>query len=270
MILVLALVVAAALVTAAAPEVLSRGTWWMRHPRIALRAWLLALSLAAGALALSVAVAATIVLARAGSSAFGGTAAALFAWCGLAAAGGIGALLLTNAEPLSAAKRRTEIAVTVLVARAASRSEWIGGQQIAYVESDDPIACSTADGRILISTALERAMPRTLVRAVIEHERAHVRFRHDLLSRFAALTAAAFPLLPSARRFRSTVALLVELVADDEAARACGPATVCNALVTMESLDPDPALQLRARRLAQAPVVRHPHRRRLTAVRSTR
>ena len=266
MITVLTLVIVAVVVTLLAPAILTRGTWWLRHPQLALRLWLSALFVAATSLLLSVGIAAVIVATNMHGHGVGAPAAGLFAWCGLGVAGGVAALLAANAEPISAAKRRTDIAVTLLVARSTARTEHIGGQEVAYLQTADPIACSTADGRVLISTGVEDAMPAACVRAVIEHERAHVRGRHDLITRVAALNAVAFSRLRTAREFRKTVALLIELVADDAAARICGPAAVCNALTLMDRVDPNPALELRAARLAASPVKNWPHRRHLAPV----
>lgn len=266
MIAVLALVVVAVVVTLLAPIILTRGTWWLHRPQLALRLWLGALLIAAASLLLSVGTAAVIVATNAHMHGIGAPAAGLFAWCGLGVAGGVAALLAANAEPISAAKRRTDVAVTLLVARSTVRSERIGGQEVAYLQTADPIACSTSDGRVLISTGVEDAMPQACVRAVIEHERAHVLGRHDLIARIAALNAAAFPRLRTAREFRKTVALLIELVADDTAARVCGPATICNALTLMDRIDPNPGLELRAARLAASPVRSWPHRRHLAPV----
>ena len=266
MITVLALVVLAVVVTLLAPIILTRGAWWLHRPQLALRFWLGALTIAANSLLLSVGIAAVIVATNTHTHGIGAPAAGLFAWCGLGVAGGVAALLAANAEPISAAKRRTDVAVTILVARSTARVEHIGGHDVAYLNTADPIACSTADGRVLISTGVENAMPPACVRAVIEHERAHVLGRHDLIGRVAALNAAAFPRLRTAREFRRTVALLIELVADDAAARVCGPATVCNALTLMDRIDANPGLELRAARLAASPVKSWPHRRHLAPV----
>jgi Zn-dependent protease with chaperone function len=272
MTVVLGLVAFALLVTVGAPVLLARGSWRIRHPRRALRLWLLLLALGTGSFLCSIVVAATIVAARVDDRAlhgWGPTAAALFAWCGLAVAGGVVALVVTRAEPLVASKQRSDVAVTLLMARATSRTERVGASEVGYLDTADVIACSTADGRILVSAAVADALTPIEVRAVVEHERAHVRLHHELVARVAAVNAASFPFLPGARAFRSSVALLVELVADDEAARVCGPAAVCNALVAMARLTPDPGLELRAARLAAAPVHSYPHRRRLDPVRAS-
>lgn len=270
MTVVLGLVVLAIAITLGAPVVLARGTWRIWHPRAAVRTWLFALGTGVGSLLCSVVVAATIVIARIEQQAmhgYGATVVALFAWCGLAGAGGVLALVTTRAEPLAASKHRTETALTVLMARASYRTERIGSDRVGYVESDALIACSSADGRILVSSAVERTLDPLAVRAVVEHERAHVRLHHDLLSRLATLNASCFPTLPGAREFRRTVGFLVELIADDEAARLCGPAAVCNALAGLAALAPDgeadPGLALRAARLETTPVHSYPHRRRL-------
>ncbi|WP_157071391.1 hypothetical protein [Curtobacterium ammoniigenes] len=268
MLTVLALVAVAVLVTIAAPVVLTVGGWRIRHPRIALNAWIAALVVALTALGLSVVVAATIVATTAGAHpmdqpgsavrpdgpGLGATAATLFVWGALASLGGITALLLVRAEPIGQARDRSESAITLLAARAAYRTDRIGNDAVVFVETGQPIACSTADGRILISRPIEAAMPALWVRAIIEHERAHVRRHHEFVMRVAALNEAAFPFLGSARAFRRTVRLLVELVADDDAARVVGPATVCNALAAMEALEPDQGLALRAERIARLPV----------------
>jgi Zn-dependent protease with chaperone function len=272
MTIVLGLVAFALVVTLGAPALLAHGSWRIRHPRRAIRLWLLVLAVGVGSLLCSVVVAATMVLAKVEQhwlNGYGATVTALFAWCGLAVAGGIVALVATRAEPLAASKERSEVAVALLMARSTYRTERIGEHEVGYLDSDEVIACSTSDGRILVSGAVDDALAPLAVRAIVEHERAHVRFHHELLSRVAAVNAASFPFLAGARQFRSTVALLVELIADDEAARVCGPAAVCNALTGMASLAPDPGLELRAARLASTPVHSYPHRRRLDPASTT-
>ncbi len=73
--------------------------------------------------------------------------------------------------------------------------------------------------QIVISAgALDLLDPAELA-AVLAHERAHVRERHDLvLLPFTALSRA-FPWAASVHRARATVALLIEMLADDHALR---------------------------------------------------
>lgn len=57
--------------------------------------------------------------------------------------------------------------------------------------------------------------------AVLAHERAHARGRHDLVVQPFVAWAATFPFLPTASRSLAAVEVLVEMLADDAARRAC-------------------------------------------------
>ena len=73
--------------------------------------------------------------------------------------------------------------------------------------------------RIVISAGTLDLLDQAELAAVLAHERAHLRARHDLvLLPFCAL-ARAFPRSRLVRRARATVALLVEMLADDQALR---------------------------------------------------
>lgn len=114
------------------------------------------------------------------------------------------------------------------------------GSQV--VADTRPLAYSLPgrDWRVVVSEgALELLGERELA-AVLAHERAHLRSRHDLvLLPFAALVRA-FP-LPTLRAARSSVASLVEMVADDHAAASCGRSATAAALRRMRpSLQPAP------------------------------
>jgi beta-lactamase regulating signal transducer with metallopeptidase domain len=73
--------------------------------------------------------------------------------------------------------------------------------------------------RIVISAGTLALLDQAELAAVLAHERAHLRERHDLvLLPFTAL-CRAFPRSASARRAHGAVALLVEMLADDHALR---------------------------------------------------
>jgi beta-lactamase regulating signal transducer with metallopeptidase domain len=73
--------------------------------------------------------------------------------------------------------------------------------------------------QIVISAGTLDLLDQAELAAVLAHERAHLRARHDLvLLPFCAL-ARAFPRTRLVRRARGTVALLVEMLADDQALR---------------------------------------------------
>lgn len=217
----------------------------------------------------SVVTAALIVIAHTGTEWLGGfgvTVTSLFVWSGLGAGGALAALAVTRSEPITEAQKTTEIAAILLAARARYRVESIGRHHITYIRDDRLVACCTPDGRILISSGIEETLPADQVRAIVEHERSHLRRNHARMIQLARLNAACFPFLACAREFERTIQLLSELAADDDAARACGPASVCNALGVLANRTGDHGMVLRAERLAAFPVTKHATKRRLANV----
>ncbi|MFD2079786.1 Peptidase family M48 [Actinopolymorpha cephalotaxi] len=114
--------------------------------------------------------------------------------------------------------------------------------------------------RVVVSSgALDQLAPEEL-EAVLAHERAHLRARHDLvLEAFTALRQA-FPRWVRSRTAFDRAHLLVEMLADDAARRRVGAPPVARALVTLASTPAAPAGGLaaggtgtlaRIRRLAQ-------------------
>ncbi|GAC78494.1 Zn-dependent protease with chaperone function [Gordonia malaquae] len=85
--------------------------------------------------------------------------------------------------------------------------------------------------RIVVSEGVLDRLTDDELTAVIEHERAHLRARHDLvLEAFIALHEA-FPRFVRSQSALGSVELLAEALADDQAARATAPTTVGRALV---------------------------------------
>jgi hypothetical protein len=102
---------------------------------------------------------------------------------------------------------------------------------------DHPVALAYClpgrDGPVVLSSAaLERLEPRHLD-AVVAHERAHQAGRHHGLLLVAGVLRVGFPWLPAARMGRPAVGRLVELAADDVAARSHGGGEVAEALVRL-------------------------------------
>ncbi len=87
--------------------------------------------------------------------------------------------------------------------------------------------------RVVISAGTLAALSREEVRAVVEHESAHVRARHDLvLDTFTALHRA-FPIAVRSEIPAAQCRLLVEMLADDAARRRTGPLPLARALVAL-------------------------------------
>lgn len=74
-------------------------------------------------------------------------------------------------------------------------------------------------GHAVITTGALASLAPEQVAAVLAHEQAHLRGRHHLVLAAAEALALAFPRLPLFEQARIEVARLVELLADDVAAR---------------------------------------------------
>jgi Zn-dependent protease with chaperone function len=257
-VLVGALVLAAIILVLAAPLVLADGAWRMKRPRLALTAW--HATFLGGVLCLAASLAVSVLAAVAQgrgqlSNWVEPTALVVFGWVGLAAVGGLIAVLFAHAEPLSHADRRLQAEFTLLAAASTSTCHEVRGVEVVTVESSAPIALSLPgpESRIVVSSHLTEALSAPQLRAVIEHERAHLVQRHALVSQIAYLNRVCLPMLPAARELERTTSLLVELIADDEAARQVGAVNTANALLIVGELSGDEAMALRARRVASRP-----------------
>lgn len=243
-----------------APLPLIGGRWRMRYPRMALALWHGVLSAgllaAVGSLVWSLTLA--ISLHRSALPAtkwFDPTVMALFGWVGLAAIGGLFALVFSRAEPLLHTHRRSREEFDLLAATAAQRTVGIHGVQVVFIESELPFAVSFGghDRRVLVTSRLEAELTAAEVRAVIEHERAHVVQRHGWVVQLAQLNRLCVPRLFGAREFERATHLLVELIADDTSARVCGARDVASSLAKLGALQGNESMMLRGRRIASHP-----------------
>jgi hypothetical protein len=153
----------------------------------------------------------------------------------VAAVGDWSAAVLASGDPVPlAAGCLAALAVTVLgfaavrrcvrsvrdlrVAARACRSMGPAVAGLVVVDDDAPEAYALP-GRVVVSTAMLRALPAAERRVLLAHEAAHLRHRHHLYVQFVELAAAADPLLrPVARAVR----LGVERWADEVAAVEVG------------------------------------------------
>jgi Zn-dependent protease with chaperone function len=88
-------------------------------------------------------------------------------------------------------------------------------------------------GPVVLSSATLHRLDTAQLAAVLAHERAHQTSHHHQLTLLAQVLAAGFPWLPAARLGHGAVARLVELAADDAAARAQGRRQVAAALAAL-------------------------------------
>jgi hypothetical protein len=94
--------------------------------------------------------------------------------------------------------------------------------------------------RIVVSQGTIATLSTADYDAVLEHERAHVRRRHDLVLEAFRVLHVAFPLFMRTDAPLVQSQVMVELLADDAARRACGAAPVARALVALAG-SPTPA-----------------------------
>lgn len=256
MIVLVALLALAAACLLGAPRLLRLRRLAVRRPRLLLAVWLGVFLTGAAAIVGSVLWSVVLALADRTGPLDVGWLAGVLAWGALAITGAVAALVLTRAEPLLAGRGAASRDLDLLAAVCTDRVERLGAVQVLFVRAERPVAfSSTCDGgRIVVTSALSEALSRSELRAVLEHERAHLTGRHDGLLRLARLNRACLPALFGARAFDQAVHLLVELAADDAAARVCGPATLASALRATAALEPNEWAEIRASRLTDRPL----------------
>ena len=96
---------------------------------------------------------------------------------------------------------------------------------------------------MILTTGAVQALDPGQLDAVLAHERAHLAGRHHRLLALARIGRLVLPFLPLMRDADEQVARLVELHADDAAARARDPRLLATALVVLATAaSPAPAL----------------------------
>lgn len=113
------------------------------------------------------------------------------------------------------------------------------------LDSDDAAAFCLPGRRrtVVVTTAALHTLTADELAGVLAHERAHLRGRHHLAVGAARILDRAFPGVPLFSRSRVETERLVELLADDAAARQVSRVEVASALVTLAGMRaPAPAL----------------------------
>jgi len=115
---------------------------------------------------------------------------------------------------------------------------------------------------VVVTSGTVDTLDGSQLEAVLAHERAHLAGRHQLLIAFTHGLARILPRVALFTVGAAEVARLLEMCADDVAARAHGPRTVLGALLALAEASPAPAVTLaatgvdvlaRAERLAASP-----------------
>ncbi|WP_280361670.1 M56 family metallopeptidase [Nocardia wallacei] len=108
-----------------------------------------------------------------------------------------------------------------------------GAADIRVLAATEPIAYCLPGlrRRVVLSKGTFTSLSDTELKAIVSHERSHLRARHDLV--LEAFTAAheAFPRVVRSKSALDSVKLLIELLADDSAVKVTGPTPLARALV---------------------------------------
>ncbi len=227
------------------PVLLARAPWLGRAPRMGIWVWqaltaTVILSVALAGLAVAVPTVpvsgglaemlqACVMALREQYAAPGGAA--------IAASGTVLALALVGrvgwclASALFRARRARTRHAEVLAVVGSHRPE-LG---VTVLDDDRPAAyCLPGHGhRIVLTTAALAALEPRALKAVIAHERAHIRQRHHLVLAYAEALERAFPRVALFGTAARETRRLVELAADDEATRRAGALTLAGALVEL-------------------------------------
>lgn len=206
------------------PTWLAGARWPSRHPRRAIGLW--------QAIGLSGGFAAVGALLLLGFDPLG-PAWTLANLAGLAGAAILLTWLLgvlaTNTIRIERQLRRQRDAVDLL--------SWIDGDGVLVLDHPEPAAYCLPGPRpriVVTHGAIASLGPEELA-AVLAHERAHAVGRHELIIQPFVAWESALPFLPPARRATAAVAELVEMLADDHAARETSPRALARALAQVGS-----------------------------------
>lgn len=134
---------------------------------------------------------------------------------------------------LGESRARQRVATSILAV--ARPQPWMG----ALVVESDRAAAFCIPGRrrsVVLTSAAVESLTRDELAAVLAHERAHLRGRHHLAVGAARVLNRAFPGLPLFARATVEIERLVELAADDAAARRVSRVEVASALVALAGM----------------------------------
>jgi bla regulator protein blaR1 len=271
-IVALALLGYAALLLTIGPVTLARARWPDGAPRLAIAAWF-ALTGSAVASVIAGGIALMVPTVRVSADLARLLAACVMALRAQYAHPGGAALTGAGAVLAIAVLARITCCTTRSLAHAA-RARRRHRLRLSLVGRPDPALGAVVIGhhepaayclpgpgrRIVVTTGAIGALDDGQLRAVLAHERAHLRGRHHLLVTLAGALNASFPRVPAFRIAREQVARLAELSADDAASAAAHRLAVAGALLSLGAGVPAAALgatgtadAARVRRLIDGP-----------------
>ncbi len=167
----------------------------------------------------------------------------------------IGFRLVTAVIQVAIGTRRRRAHHRMMVDLLGEHRRELGGVRVLDVAEPLAYCLPGVRSRVVLSRGTLSALGSAELTAILRHERAHLRARHDLVLEAFTAVHTAFPRFVRSGSALSAVRLLVELLADDAAVRAAGPRPLARALVTC-ACSPAPAGALAAGGLATLTRVR--------------
>jgi Zn-dependent protease with chaperone function len=239
----------AALLVGPVPALLARTTWPLRAPRAAVVLWqAIALAAVLSAFSAGIAIASRLLM----PGADGRPTASIvgdvhrLGWALTALYVAVFALTLTVGARLAIAIVRVAVATRRRRAHHRMLVDLLGvtgdavpapigarASDLRILEVAQPLAYCLPGvrRRVVVSEGTLTALTDPEIAAILRHERAHLRARHDLVLEAFIAVHAAFPRFVRSANALDAVRLLVELLADDAAVRAAGRTPLARALV---------------------------------------
>lgn len=236
------------------PELLARASWPLRAPRAAVVLWQsIAVAAVLSAFSAGVAIASRLFVPGPNGRPTATITSEIDVlgwplWLVYVGALGltvlVGARLIVSILAVAIGTRRRRARHRMLVDLVASDSASdsakecprASGLRILHVA--EPLAyClpGVRSSRVVLSEGALKKLERNEIAAILRHEQAHLRARHDLVLEMFTAVHAAFPRFVRSASALDAVRLLVELLADDAAVRAAGPTPLARALVACAS-----------------------------------
>ena len=235
----LAFTLVALLLVGPVPALLARATWPMRAPRASIVLWQsIALAAVLSAFSAGIAIASRLFVPGADGRPTATitseievlgwplwiTYVLVFALTLL-----IGARLMVAVVQVAIATRRRR-AHHRMVVDLVGKSQKSG---LRVLDVAEPLAYCLPGvrSRVVVSEGTLTTLADKEITALLSHERAHLRARHDLVLEMFTAVHAAFPRFVRSANALDAVRLLIEMLADDAAVRAAGPTPLARALV---------------------------------------
>jgi bla regulator protein blaR1 len=239
----LAFTIVALLLSGPVPAMLARASWPMRAPRAAIVLWQsIALAAVLSAFSAGIAIASRLFVPGPDGRPTATTSSEIegLGWpmwltyvLVFAITLVIGARLFVAVLQVAIATRRRR-AHHRMVVDLVGKSQ---GNHVRILDVKQPLAYCLPGvrSRVVLSEGTLKSLSQNEIDAVLRHERAHLRARHDLVLEMFTAVHAAFPRFVRSGNALDAVQLLIEMLADDAAVRAAGPTPLARALVACAS-----------------------------------